>query len=163
MCPRISNRPMMPGWRAARSMVLTAVLSSSSFLSLAETPADIAAAQVFAVERAFARTMADRDLEAFSGFVSEEAIFFSGTTALRGKAQITGEWKAYFADPAPPFAWDPDQVEALDSGTLALSTGPVLDATGKVIGRFNSIWRLEGPGVWRIVFDKGGPPSPGPQ
>jgi hypothetical protein len=51
----------------------------------------------------------------------------------------------------------------LESGTLALSTGPVVDTSGEVVGRFNSIWRLEAPGVWKIVFDKGGPPSPGPQ
>ncbi len=43
----------------------------------------------------------------------------------------------------------------LDSGTLALSTGPVHDAQGKLIATFNSIWRQEAPGVWRIVFDKG--------
>jgi len=36
----------------------------------------------------------------------------------------------------------------------------VLDAAGKPIARFNSIWRQEAPGVWRIVFDKGQPPDP---
>jgi hypothetical protein len=33
--------------------------------------------------------------------------------------------------------------------------GPVFDPAGKCIGRFNSIWRQEAPGVWKIVFDKG--------
>lgn len=56
---------------------------------------------------------------------------------------------------APPFSWEPDVVEVLESGTLALSSGPVLDPAGKLIGRFNSIWRREAPGVWRIVFDRG--------
>jgi hypothetical protein len=31
----------------------------------------------------------------------------------------------------------------------------VRDSKGKLIGRFTSIWRLEAPGVWRIIFDKG--------
>jgi ketosteroid isomerase-like protein len=118
--------------------------------------------QVLAVERAFAKTMADRDLQAFATFLSDEAVFFSGTTTLRGRQQITETWTKYFADPAPPFAWDPDQVVVLESGSLALSTGPVVDPSGQVIGRFNSIWRLESPGVWKIVFDKGSPASPGP-
>jgi ketosteroid isomerase-like protein len=48
-------------------------------------------------------------------------------------------------------------VEVLASGQLALSTGPVRDSKGKVIGTFTSIWRLEAPGKWRIVFDKGSP------
>jgi ketosteroid isomerase-like protein len=137
------------------------VMSGMSTTSIAEPQSPTE--QVFAVERAFARTMADRDLKAFSGFLSDEAVFFSGTTTLRGKQQITEAWAAYFAEPAPPFSWDPDQVVVLESGTLALSTGPVVDPSGKVVGRFNSIWRLEAPGVWKIVFDKGSPASPGPQ
>jgi hypothetical protein len=48
-------------------------------------------------------------------------------------------------------------VEVLGSGTLALSTGPVRDPSGKLIGTFTSIWRQDAPGVWRIVFDKGNP------
>ena len=36
----------------------------------------------------------------------------------------------------------------------------VRDPDGKVIGRFNSIWRQEAPGRWRVVFDKGSPPEP---
>jgi hypothetical protein len=43
----------------------------------------------------------------------------------------------------------------LASGELAWSRGPVYDPTGKQIGTFNSIWRREPDGRWRIVFDKG--------
>jgi ketosteroid isomerase-like protein len=116
--------------------------------------------QVFDAERAFARTMADRRVDEFAGFVSDEAIFFGGGAApLRGKAQVVSVWSAYFEGDAAPFSWEPDQVEVLDSGTLALSTGLVRDPQGKVIARFNSIWRLEAPDVWRVIFDKGSPPS----
>jgi ketosteroid isomerase-like protein len=45
----------------------------------------------------------------------------------------------------------------LDSGGLALSTGPVHDPEGHQIGTFNSIWRRESDGSWRVVFDKGCP------
>jgi hypothetical protein len=49
----------------------------------------------------------------------------------------------------------------LDSGTLALSTGPVRNPKGEPFARSNSIWRREAGG-WRIVFDKGQPlPAPG--
>ena len=111
--------------------------------------------QVVATERAFAKSMADRKFEAFSSFVSEEAVFFSGPTPLRGKAQVTSWWARYFDTPEAPFSWEPDEVEVLESATLALSSGPVRDAAGKVIARFTSIWRLEAPGKWRVVFDKG--------
>jgi ketosteroid isomerase-like protein len=151
----------MNDWRMFTVFASMVVMSGMSTTSIAEPQSPTE--QVFAVERAFARTMADRDLKAFSGFLSDEAVFFSGTTTLRGKQQITEAWATYFAEPAPPFSWDPDQVVVLESGTLALSTGPVVDPSGKVVGRFNSIWRLEAPGVWKIVFDKGSPASPGPQ
>jgi len=123
---------------------------------------DAARDQVWAAEVAFARTMADRDARAFAEFIADEAVFFAGTTALHGRAKVVEGWAAYFTDKEAPFSWAPDQVEVLASGTLALSTGLVRDPAGKTIARFNSIWRLEGPNRWRVVFDKGGPPTPGP-
>ena len=63
--------------------------------------------------------------------------------------------KRFYEKPDAPFSWAPEQVEVLESGTLALSSGPVWDPKGKQFATFTSIWRLEAPGVWRIVFDKG--------
>jgi ketosteroid isomerase-like protein len=111
--------------------------------------------QVAEAERAFAKTMADRDYAAFQTFLAEEAIFFSGEKANRGKKAVAEAWKGLYQGKAAPFSWAPEHVEVLDSGTLAHSSGPVLDPSGKVVGRFNSVWRLEAPGTWRVVFDKG--------
>jgi ketosteroid isomerase-like protein len=111
--------------------------------------------QVKAAELAFAQTMADRDYAAFSRFISEEAVFISGGKPVRGKAAITADWKKFYTSPRAPFSWKPDLVEVLPSGTLAYSTGPVSNPDGKIFARFNSIWRLEAPGVWRVVFDSG--------
>ena len=125
--------------------------------------AESAKEQVWAAELAFARTMAERRLDAFAGFIADEAVFFAATTVLRGRSKVVAGWAPYFATPEAPFSWEPDQVEVLESGTLALSTGPVRDPAGVVIARFNSIWRLEAANRWRVVFDKGSPPSPGPK
>jgi ketosteroid isomerase-like protein len=111
--------------------------------------------QVADTERAFAATMAKRDHQAFVSFLADEAIFYNGPRALRGRDTVAAEWKPLYEKPEAPFSWEPDQVEVLDSGTLAHSSGPVRDPKGKVTGRFNSVWRLEAPGKWRIVFDKG--------
>ena len=112
------------------------------------------ARQVADTERAFARTMADRNFTAFTSFLSDEAIFF-GTEPRRGKQAVGATWQKFFQGPEAPFSWAPDRVEVLESGNLALSTGPVHDRNGKLIGRFTSIWRLEGPDTWRIIFDQG--------
>lgn len=108
-------------------------------------------------EEAFAKTMADRDFAAFQTFLSPETVFFSGRV-LRGPAAVAAAWKAFYEGPQAPFSWKPEVVEVLDSGTLALSSGPVFDPDGKRVSTFNSVWRLEADGKWRVVFDKGCPP-----
>lgn len=112
--------------------------------------------QVTDAERAFAATMAQRDHAGFVSFLSEETVFFSGKGPLRGKATVAEAWKPFYEGPKAPFSWEPKQVEVLDSGTLAISSGPVYDPDGKRVSLFTSIWRLEAPGQWRIIFDKGG-------
>jgi ketosteroid isomerase-like protein len=113
------------------------------------------ARQVADQERAFAKTMADRDHQAFATFVSDEAIFWGQKGVLRGRAQVAAGWKPFFDGPRAPFSWEPERVEVLDSGTLALSAGPVRDPNGKVVATFNSVWRLESDGRWRVIVDKG--------
>ena len=118
--------------------------------------------QVEDTERAFAQTMADRDHAAFMSYLSEETVFFSGNTPLRGRQLVADTWQAYFEGPDAPFSWEPELVVVLDSGTLALSSGPVRNPTGQRVATFNSIWRLESSGQWRIIFDKGSRDCPGP-
>jgi ketosteroid isomerase-like protein len=110
--------------------------------------------QVIATEQAFAKTMASRDFKAFVTYLSPDAVFFSGTSVKHGPAEVAVQWQPYFEGRKAPFSWAPDHVEVLASGKLALSTGPVY-VDGKIVGRFNSIWRLEDGNAWRIVFDKG--------
>ena len=111
--------------------------------------------QVADTERAFAQTMADRNHAAFVAFLSDEAVFFTGPKPLHGKDEVAAAWKRFYEKPDAPFSWAPDSVEVLASGTLAISSGPVRDPSGKLIATFSSIWRQDAPGVWRIVFDKG--------
>lgn len=112
-------------------------------------------AEVMAHERAFAATMAARDFEGFGRHLSQEAIFMEGSTAQRGKAAVLAAWRRYYDGRQPPFSWEPEQVEVVESGTLAYSTGPIRDAQGRRIGSYNSVWRLEAPGRWAVVFDRG--------
>jgi ketosteroid isomerase-like protein len=111
--------------------------------------------QVADTERAFARTMADRNHAAFTSFLADDTIFFTSRAPLRGKQEVADFWKKFYEGPAAPFSWEPETVEVLDSGTLALSAGPVRDPQGKLVATFTSIWRLEAPGTWKIIFDKG--------
>ena len=118
------------------------------------SPADVRL-EVMATERAFAKTMADRDHGAFATFIADEAVFLSGPEPLHGKRKVVEWWARYYSNPNPPFSWEPEEVEVLESGTLALSSGPVRNADGKVIARFTSVWRRTAANAWQIVFDKG--------
>ena len=140
-------------------LILIAALAAG-FHGACQAAADAASTlqeQVLASERAFAKSMADRNREAFASYVADDAIFFGGPVPLQGKAQVVHGWAGFFEGTEAPFSWEPDEVEVLSSGKLALSTGLVKDPAGTVVSRFNSIWRLEAPGTWRVVFDKGSP------
>jgi ketosteroid isomerase-like protein len=139
-------------WLAVASLLLAVGAA------IAQEPHATRRTEVLAAERAFARSMADRDFAAFGRYVAEDSVFFGGTTALRGRAAVLAAWQAFFDGPTAPFSWDPDQVEVLESGDLALSTGLVKNADGVVTARFNSIWQRQADGRWLVVFDKGGPP-----
>jgi ketosteroid isomerase-like protein len=122
----------------------------------AETNAELKE-QVRQTEIAFAKTMADRNSAAFASFLATETIFMSGARVTRGAKQVAERWKAFFEGGQAPFSWAPETVEVLDSGTLAMSSGPVRDPSGKRTGTFNSVWRREAGGKWKIVFDNGCP------
>jgi ketosteroid isomerase-like protein len=132
------------------TLLLAAGVSAQPDASLAE--------QVRRAETAFAKTMADRDHAGFAALLAAEAVFVGRSRVLRGAREVAAGWKRFFEGPQAPFSWMPEQVQVLDSGTLALSSGPVRDPSGKRVGTFNSVWRREPGGQWKIVFDNGCPP-----
>jgi ketosteroid isomerase-like protein len=116
--------------------------------------------QVTETEMAFARSMAERNLGAFRDAIAKEAVFFGERQVLRGREAVVNQWQQWFQGPNAPFSWQPERVEVLDSRHLAFSTGPVFDPNGARIGTFNSVWRRESGGTWRIIFDIGCPRCP---
>ena len=159
--PRPLSDAVPCGSNAARAASGVAVLCGRARAPRAprevRSQRDVARAEreVADTERAFAKTMADRDFAAFKSFLADDAIFFSGPTPLRGKERVAGAWQRFYEKPEAPFSWQPEQVQVLESGELALSTGPVRDPKGKLFATFTSIWRREASGQWRIIFDKG--------
>lgn len=141
---------------ALHTAVLLAILFGAPLYSQRSgaNPAD----QVRAAETAFAKSMADRNLAAFTALLADETVFFGGKGVMRGKAAVVADWKRFFDGPAAPFSWAPAEVEVLTSGTLGFTSGLVYDPKGNRIGTFNSVWQRQADGTWKIVFDKGCPP-----
>ncbi|MGH7675991.1 MAG: YybH family protein [Gemmatimonadales bacterium] len=140
-----------------RSLLPVPVFLVAAFAPAQAQDREALARQVFQAESAFAHTMAARDSQAFAAHLAADAIFFGREGPQRGRAAVVAGWRRFFEGPTAPFAWSPESVEVLESGTLALSSGPVRDPTGRQIGTFNSIWRRDPDGRWRVVFDKGCP------
>jgi ketosteroid isomerase-like protein len=75
----------------------------------------------------------------------------------------------FFAPDGPSIRWRPQFVEILEDGTLALTRGPyqlvMTDEQGvqsEYWGTFNSVWRRDEDGSWRVVFDAGNDSSEAP-
>lgn len=148
----------MTRWRTLVAGLVLACTASVARVGGGETPETLAAT-VRAREVAFAKTMAARDHAAFGRFVADEALFM-GRSPLRGRQAVLEGWKPYFDGAQAPFSWTPERVEVVASGTLAISSGPVFDPAGKRVGTFNSTWRRDADGEWRVVLDIGCPPCP---
>jgi ketosteroid isomerase-like protein len=156
LIPRL-NRKGLSEMRNVSLLILILSIVLATAPAARETNEELAL-QVRAAETAFAKTMAERNHSAFVSYIADEAVFFGGKGVLRGKAAVGAGWKPLFEGSKAPFSWEPERVEVLDSGKLALSTGPVRGPEGQDMGTFMSIWRREAKGRWRIVFDKGCPP-----
>ena len=143
----------MTPWRTVALATLALLFAGNSPGSAPEP--DSLRQQVEDTESAFARTMSERDFEGFQSFLADEAVFFSGDAPLVGKQAVAEAWQPFYQGESPPFSWAPEIVVVLESGTLALSSGPVFDPAGQRVATFNSIWRLGADGQWRIIFDKG--------
>lgn len=142
----------LPLTRLPLAFVLALALASAA---RAETREQLTQ-QVRDAENGFAATMAARDYKAFATFIAQDAVFFGGDgKEIRGKAAVVDGWKGFYEKPDAPFSWRSEDVQVLDSGKLAHSSGPVFNPKGERVGTFNSIWRREADGSWKVVFDKG--------
>jgi ketosteroid isomerase-like protein len=128
-----------------------------------------AADEVRCSEIGFSLAAEQRDADRFASFIDTDARFV-GTSVRRGVEAIVSDWAAFFEFGGPSIKWRPQFVEVLEDGRLALTRGPYRVASlaedGAIVerwGTFNSVWRLNADGKWRVVFDAGStagdPPS----
>ena len=119
-------------------------------------------------EIAFSQAAENKDAEAFASFIDADARFV-GNSVIKGPQAIAEAWASFFAEDGPAIKWRPQFVEVLEDGTLALTRGPyrmiARDAEDKLVegwGTFNSVWRLQKDGSWKVVFDAGNAASEAP-
>ena len=114
-------------------------------------------------EIGFSQSAENQDIDAFRSFIDADARFVGGSVS-QGVDQVATAWSVFFTTDGPTIKWRPQIIQVLENGTLALSRGPYksesVDADGNHVvnwGTFNSVWRLNDDGQWRVVFDAGSP------
>ncbi len=112
-------------------------------------------------EIGFSKSVEAQNREWFASFIDPDARFV-GNSVMRGTEAISEAWSGFFAEDGPPIKWRPQFIEVLEDGELALTRGPyrmiTRDEQGietEHWGTFNSVWRLNTDGEWRVVFDAG--------
>jgi len=137
-----------------RLILLSLVFAGSA--ALADLADDVRCREI-----GFSKSVETLDAERFSSFIDADARFV-GNSVLHGPVTITEAWGVFLTDGGPTIKWRPRFVEVLQDGTLALTRGPyqmiTRDDQGVETehwGTFNSVWRLNDDGQWRIVFDVG--------
>jgi ketosteroid isomerase-like protein len=146
-----------------RIRILINVLLIAAVPALADAVDDVRCNEI-----QFSKSVETQDAELFVTFIDDDARFVSGVVS-HGPAAVASAWSTFFADDGPRIKWRPQYVEVLEDGTLALSRGPyrmiVTDETGavrEIWGTFNSVWRLQDDGSWKVVFDAGSAASAAP-
>ncbi|MDJ0794692.1 MAG: nuclear transport factor 2 family protein [Woeseiaceae bacterium] len=141
-----------------RPVLLTLTLLAAANPAVADLTADVRCREI-----GFSKAAEARDLDAFRSFIDADARFVA-SDVRRGVDEIAAAWAPFFAADGPAIRWRPSIVEVLEDGRLALSRGPyrviAVNAEGETVeywGTFNSVWRLDNDGDWRVVFDAGSP------
>ena len=119
-------------------------------------------------EIGFSQSVENQDIEVFRSFIDADARFVGGSVS-QGVDQVAKAWSVFFTMNGPTIKWRPQIIQVLENGTLALSRGPYksesVDEDGNSVenwGTFNSVWRLNDDGKWRVVFDAGSPAASEP-
>src|SRR5260221_9047775 len=86
----------MPCMRKTLLLIVLLFLTPHHRASYAQADPAGLVQQVRGAERAFAKTMADRDHVAFGSFLDMDAVFMSDDQSLRGKAAVADGWKRFF-------------------------------------------------------------------
>ncbi|HET6564261.1 MAG TPA: DUF4440 domain-containing protein [Xanthomonadales bacterium] len=115
------------------------------------------------VEIAFSQSVENRDKAAFTALLDADTRFIS-QEVLHGPEAVMAAWSGFFAPEGPQLVWRPYVVEVAASGDLALSRGPFRlrgkNPQGEPVeswGIYNSVWRKDADGQWKILFDAGNP------
>ncbi len=125
---------------------------------------DATAREASDADRAMDAAVAAADVEAFTGHVAEDGIFFGGRGAAVGRAAVALSWAPFFAEGGPRLTWAPDRAVAAASGDLAFTWGSgrytPRGGGAPIETRYLTAWRRGADGLLRVALDGADEPLP---
>ncbi|HEX7768582.1 MAG TPA: DUF4440 domain-containing protein [Dokdonella sp.] len=158
----------------AMGLAITTMAAATTLPRRADAAAPAPAAlseaecEVWSRERSFARTVEAHDAAAFAAHLAEGSVFGAGGPApVRGRDAVVADWQPIIDGKLFALRWHPQFVAIGADPDIAVSSGPAwtenFDPAAKqrfTTSRFNSVWKREADGQWRVLFDGGTPPKP---
>ncbi len=128
------------------------------------SPPDTRAADEGAIreaDAAWSKAAAAKDVEAYVGFLAEDASVFPPNEPMQtGREAIGKSASEMMASPGLALSWQASKVEVSRGGDLAYSTGTyevtMNDPKGKPVtdrGKYVTVWKKQTDGAWKVVAD----------
>lgn len=87
---------------------------------------------------------------------------------ITGRDAIRARMQEFFAAAENELLWEPDAARVSEAGNLGSTTGRFrmlrkrADGSSEVVmsGRYFDVWRKQGDGTWKLLYDVGDPDAP---
>ena len=147
----------------SRRFAPTALLIAAALLPAAGCAPEPTTGELMQLEREFVAALASGDVERFSSFVADDAVFLgAGGTVLEGRSAILEDWSPLLEDPTMQLKWEPRRARLSPAGDMGFTYGEWRmtreSDEGSLLlgtGRYVSIWQRDDEGNWRVVLDVG--------
>lgn len=121
------------------------------------------AAELKKADIEFARATAERRLEGFSSFLTEEVMSIRpNSPVVKGRQALADRWAAMLNNPATFITWQPLEAVISADGRMGFTVGSyeITKSGGKgkpvsATGKYVTIWGKQPDGAWKVVYDSG--------
>jgi len=124
---------------------------------------------LMALDEQFCRDFAAQGVDGWLAYFADDAVVFSSKGPItRDRGALEKHYRELFGPGKVPLTWKPSGGEIAASGDLGFTYGtwemPSKDKDGRAItrtGKYQTTWKKQRDGTWKIVADIGNPDEPG--
>lgn len=124
---------------------------------------------LMAIDEQFCREFAAKGVEGWLAYFADDAVVFrSAGPITRDRKSLEDHYRKLFGPGKVPLTWKPLGGEIATSGDLGFTYGTwemaTKDKDGRPVtrtGKYQTTWKKQRDGSWKIVADIGNPDEPG--